>query len=121
MLKDLMPEHLDKLNEIQAQQGYDIPSPDNIIMHKAYVEEDELIAFGILKLYPEGILVLDKNKPLAQKVRAWRAFMDMAIIKCKEFKHPYLHVTVDDERYKQLLEKHYGFLEILGKHLILEV
>lgn len=98
-----------------------IPNLDHTVTHAVVRDNEKVLAFGMVKLYPEAILVMNKDCSLRDRVGAWRMLMNKAIKDTKSAGFPYLHATIHDNAYSSLLSKHYGFKESAGKQVFLEL
>jgi hypothetical protein len=101
---------------------FSIPSFDHTIIRRVVEVDDKLVAYGFAKLNPEATLILDLNMPQRTKVGALRALMFDAIRGCKEHNLSQLHAVVKNRpEYLKLLRKHYGFRDIDGTMVVMEI
>lgn len=98
-----------------------IPSAENCVTLASAKEGERIIAFGMAKLFPEAILIIDKSATLRDRVQAFRMLMLHGIEATKEAGYKYLNATIHDETYGRMLAKHYGFKESPGKQVFLEL
>lgn len=120
----LSPGDLKQVNQIYWKFHADnlyIPSAENSIAMALAKDGDRVIAFGMAKLFPEAILILDKSASPRQRTEAFRMLMRHGIKSVKAARHKYLHATIHDEKYGKLLTKHYGFKPSDGEQFSLEL
>lgn len=92
----------------------------NFIATDAVVENGRPFAYGMVKLYAEALLYLDKGYSKYQQSKALKYLMDKAIRDTKNLGLDQLHVGTDDENFEHLLRSHYGFTD-RGKVISLEL
>jgi hypothetical protein len=120
----LEPKDLDQIDQIYWQhhaEEFFIPSAENCVTLATVKEGGRIVAFGMAKLFPEAILVLDKSVDRRHKVVAFRMLMQHGINAVRNAGHRYLHATIHDMEYGRLLAKHYGFTDAKGKQISLEL
>lgn len=108
--------HRDYSNE------FGLPSLDNTIIKRVVEVDDKPIAYGFAKIFAEATLVLDNSNPRNLKVQALQALMLDAIRGCRQHNLSQLHAVVKDRPdYVRLLKKHYGFRDVDGTMLVMEI
>lgn len=86
------------------------------------VEDDRgIIAFGNLKVFAETIMVMDHDRSRTTRARAFREIMPVAIMGAQRAGITEIHAVTQDPDFGVVLRKHYGFADVLGEHLRLEV
>ncbi len=101
---------------------FGLPTLDNTIIRRVIEVEGKIVAYGFAKLFAEATLVLDQSHPRTLKVQALQALMFDAIRGCKEHNLSQLHAIVKDRpQYVNLLKKHYGFKDVDGTMLVMEM
>ena len=101
---------------------FGLPSLDNTIIKRVVEVDDKPVAYGFAKIFAEATLVLDQSNPRTLKVQALQALMLDAIRGCKQHKISQLHATIKDRpEYVKLLKKHYGFKDVNGTMLVMEI
>jgi hypothetical protein len=98
-----------------------LPDLSNSIFHTSARDNQGTIAFGMVKLFPEAILVMNKDRSLRDRAIALKLMAREAIIQTKAKNYKYLHATIHDDAYLSLLSKHYGFKLSDGKQVSLEL
>jgi hypothetical protein len=115
-------EIVDKLWRQHYSNEFGLSSLDHTIIRRVVEVDDKLVAYGFAKLNPEATMILDQNEPRKLKVQALRALMFDAIRGCREHKLSQLHAVIKDRpQYEKLLRKHYGFRDIDGTMLVMEI
>ena len=115
---------LDALNINKAWREYhahdfDVPDLSNTITNLvAYNEKHEFVAFGLVKLFAEGVVVLDFARSKRERVNALKPLMTEAFSACKRNSIEQLHVSVTDEKFMKLMMKQYDFKETEGTILV---
>jgi len=113
---------VDRIWNEHYKEEFSIPSFDHTIIRRVVEVDDKVVAYGFAKLNPEATLILDLNEPRSVKVQALRALMFDAIRGCKEHNLSQLHAVIKNRpEYEKLLRKHYGFRDIDGTMLVMEI
>lgn len=115
-------EQIDVIYWKYHSKNFYIPSLIHTVTHATIKDnEGKLLAFGMVKLFPEAILILDKGASLRDRAQAWRMLLNKAINDSRAAGHEFLYATIHDENYSSLLSKHYGFKDAPGKQVFLEL
>lgn len=112
---------IDRILEINKQNDFPIPKFDNIITQAVIEDESGVIAFGMVKLFAEAILILDHNQPKRSKISAIQLLMLEAIRGSKQHELTQLHAFIKDEHFSDLMKKHYGFENCSGIPLVMNL
>lgn len=114
-------EDIDRIWNKHYKGSFSLPNLDSTITSLVAVRGDNLIAFGMVKIFAEAIMVMDKEAPLKDKVQANEMLLAQGFDDSREHGLEQLHVIVEDAIYAELLKNKYGFLDvnrrILVKHL----
>lgn len=78
----------------------------------------QVIAFGLVRLIPEAIIILDKDKPTRDKVEALKLLYEEAISACKIYGYKELYAKTEYNDFSRLLVRHFGFNYLNGKPMI---
>ena len=122
--EELTNEDLKQIDDIYRKYHEDdffIPSLAHTITYASVKNNEKIVAFGMVKLFPEAILVMNKGASHREQVIAWRMLMNYAIPRTRAQGHRYLHATIHNQEYSNLLSKHYGFKVSDGKQITLEL
>ena len=118
---------LDAMNVHRAWKNghaddFSLPGLNNEITNLiAYNDNNQLIAFGFVKAFAEGMVVMNMDVPLRERMVALQSLMTEAFSGCRRKGIEQLHISVSDEKFARLLSKHYDFKEPEGHILVAEV
>jgi hypothetical protein len=107
-------EEVDRLYRSFYENDFYLPSLSNTITHAVVEDGEKILGFGEVKVFAEAIMVLDKNKNDRTKAITMKALMTKAIEDCKKIGIEQLHVSVKDDKFIEILEKHYEFEKVKG-------
>lgn len=111
-----------KINRIWISHHMDnfgIPRNDEHIVTQGVIEADgEAIAYGMVKLFAEAIMVLDLNASQRQKVEAMKLLMEAAVAEAKSKGLEQMHVFVKRPSLADILRKHFSFVDCSGDALV---
>lgn len=105
-------EAIDDIYEKYYKNQFGLPNLNATVSHGIIEDDKGVIGFGMVKLFAEAIMILDKIRSTRDKSRAMKALMYKALADSKRVGLNQLHVTVDDEEFAKKLEKHYGFKRV---------
>lgn len=123
-LQGIRKQDLERLDEIYREHHEDdfgVPSLSNTITSASAVEGDKIIGYGLVKILAEATMVLDLNESVEDRLEAMKLLMHEAIRACVTKDIKQLHVFVKDKKLVRLLHKKYGFNEVSGTTMVLEV
>lgn len=112
------------LSEIHSRNNtIGLPGLDNVLTNNTIEDRrnGRIIGYGVIKLFAEAILLLDKDIPSRDKVQALRAIMENAIKNSKESGLEYLYTISESNGFTRVLCNQYGFKECPGTLLILDL
>lgn len=114
---------LERIDEIYRKfyaDDYGLPSLDHTIGNGVIERSGEIIAFGMVRLFPEAIIVTDQDAVLRDRVGAIKLLLEEAGKCCSARKYEELVAkTLDSKFYSFLLNL--GFRPLPGESLIIEV
>lgn len=102
-------------------KDFGIPSSANAIDIKVLTSEDKVVGLGMVKLFAEGIIVLDKDMPKPTLAKAISVGIDHSLDVVKRAGLEQFHVFTDDPHYIEVLKKHWGFRIAPGTVLYREI
>lgn len=124
-LRSYKPSDLNRIREIHQQyheKGFEFPDIERAITKAVVTNRDEeVIAFGVARTIAESIMILDPSQSLREKTKALEMLIRHGIFGCELAGYDQLHAFVQDEHFKQVLEKHFAFRECVGKALVLDI
>jgi hypothetical protein len=110
---------LEKVSEIYERdysQDFSLPNLDHTIGNGIITSSsDRILGFGMVKCYPEAIIILDKTSSNRDKVNSLKLLYENAIRVCKDRNFNELRCHIIDDSYGQLLTKHFNFHNVDGK------
>ena len=115
-------EAVSKLWEKYYKEEFSLPSlfPEII---EAVIEDDwgEIVGFGVVKVFAEAVMILDKDRTTRERVETLDLLMDFAVDGVRAANLKQLHVFVSDGNFGNILKKHYEFKEPELKVLVKEI
>jgi len=104
----------------QRQPELGVPSLDNVVANASIIDEDsgKLVGYGVIKLFAEGVLILDKSISKKDKAKSIRIAVTDSIEKARTAGLEYLYVVSSMESYTEVLRNHFGFKECNGALLV---
>ena len=112
---------IDKIYREHHQDSFGIPSLLHSIMAGVITENDKVIAFGMLRLIPEAIMVLDLSQSTRIKTVAVNQLLLNSEFGVANNQLGELHAFVQDPRFANLLIKRFGFTDVIGQALVKKV
>lgn len=111
-MEDLTP--INSIYERHYSEDFGIPSLAHTIGN-GVVCSDKLVAFGMVKLYPEAIIIIDKEASLKDRVIALEILHDEAVKVCKMAGYDELRANTTNFGWERLLNRHFDFLPYPGR------
>lgn len=102
-------EKIDNLYNKYYNNEFGLPSIHNSLTAVIAEEDNEFIAFGMMSLVPELIMVMDKKCSLRNKSMALKKLIEHGIIIAKNNQFNQLVASTNDINYSNLLTKHFNF------------
>ena len=110
---------IDKVYKLYHSDSFGIPDLSHVLTQRVVTDDDDvIIAYGMVKLFAEAIMVLDLGASQRDKVEALRLLMGTAIADAKSAKLAQLHGFVKDKSFIEVLKKHYNFIPCSGEALV---
>ena len=122
--RPLQDKDIGKINEIYEKYHmghFGIPPIHNTLCGVVVDDLDVVLGFGMVRLIPEVIMVLDLGRDKKDKCAALKELMQEAVFEISRSDYDSLHAFVQDKSFAEILKKHYGFKTVKGEALILEV
>lgn len=95
------------------------PFKERTILDDAVVLKDgRVIAYGMVKLFAEAVLVLDHDAGRIEKAKALKDLMGLAVQVTKNKGIPELYTFADDEKFSNLLIEQFNFERITSNPLV---
>jgi hypothetical protein len=113
---------VDEIYQQYYAGDFTLPNLVHTIGSGVISDSSGLVGFGMVKLYPEAIIVLDKARPKTTQGRALKLLFSEAIKACRQSGYNSLQAHTLDSDYSNLLIKHFGFEKLNSiDHLVLEI
>lgn len=122
-LRPLRRGDLEKIDQIwrEHHQGrYGLPTLNNVVDAQIIMSGNDVVGAGVVKLFAEGVLVLDKNFPLATRAKGVITAIEHGIDVVRREGLEQFHLFSDDPHYCEVLQKHWGFRTAPGTMLFRE-
>lgn len=114
-----------RLHEIwERNYSKEFPLPDlshSVIDAVVVDENDKVLGFGIVKLFAEAVMTLDKSQPTRVKIETLRLLFQEAIRGVVGADLHHIHAFVQDPEFSRLMKKHFGFETAKGEAIVTEV
>lgn len=91
------------------REKFGVPSMANVIEGKVLEQDGVVIGFGMVKLFAEGIIILDKDAHLTSRAKGIIVGIEHALDVVKQAGLEQFHIFTDDPHYIEVLQKHWGF------------
>ena len=92
-----------------------LPNLDHTIGDGVVLSRDKVIAFGMVKCYPEAIIIIDQEISLRDRVESLKILHENAIRVCRDRRFKEMNALIHNDGYGKLLAKHFNFRELPGK------
>jgi hypothetical protein len=86
-----------------------MPKVNTVLDHCVAIHQGKVIAYGLLKTTPEGLIILDKSQKMRVKIEALRELLHAAQMAVVKRGLDEMVIYTDDDLYANTLKKHYGF------------
>ena len=115
--RDVVP--IDKIYQKQKELT-GVPSLNSVLANKSIIDNEtgELIGYGVVKLFAEGVLILDKSIPKRKRAEAVKLALNESIAQARNAGLEYLYVFSSIPSYTKVLRKKYNFKEYTGRSLL---
>ena len=102
---------------------YGLPNRRTAIVDAVVEDQGEIIGYGQVKLFAEGMLFLDKSKSVKTRIQALKLFMLEAFRGTERAGLQEMYAFIEDPAFALLLEKHYHFFtaDKPGRLLVKEI
>jgi hypothetical protein len=114
-------EVVDRIWRKHHSDDFGVPSLNNVIDNRVIQGDGRIIGFGMVKLFAEGVIVLDKGVPLPSRAKGIIVSIEHALDSVKRAGLEQFHVFTDDPHYIEVLQRHWGFRTAPGTVLYKEI
>ena len=88
---------------------FSLPSVHSVVDDKVILKDGDVVGYGVIKPFAEGIMVIDTDQPRPTQAKAIILAIDHALGSVKARGLETLYVATDDPHYADVLQKHWGF------------
>lgn len=121
MIRRATPEDVPRILDINKQNDFPLPRFDRLLTQAVIEDRAGIVAFGMVKVFAEAILVLDHMQPKRTQILSLQMLMLEAIRGTRQHEITQLHSFVKDLNFESLMKKHYGFEDCSGKALVMNL
>ncbi len=121
IIRELTPSDFGLVAWLNEHQDFKLKDLGRCIIDRIALENDNPIAYGIVKRMGEAIILTNPKAPLISRNKALIELMKYAEFGASEAGCEQLNCFVSEERIANMLEKHFGFIRtkdiVLSKNL----
>lgn len=113
---------LDQIRGIYTRfhkDDFPIPTRYNILGESIAENGTGIVAYGMVKILAEPIMILDTSKSLREKCEAFKLLIEHAIQEARNAHLEQLYIVVTDENFANILRDHFKFEDVEGSSLAL--
>lgn len=114
-------DEIDRIWKTFYSNEFSLPDLSNTIIHGVVETDKGITGFGMVKLMAEGLLILDQSVSDKVKMATLKELMIAQRVGVSKTNLTQIHAFVQDPRFANILKKHYGYTDAVGKALVLEV
>jgi len=101
---------IDRIWKLHHADSFSVPDRKASVIDAVVVnDQDEIVAYGQVKMFAEAMFILDLNATLRQKVDALKLLMIEAFRGTDSAGLRNLYCFISDPQFADLVEKHFGF------------
>ena len=112
---------IDAIYQKHHSGAYGVPSLRNVLDQAVIEDEGGVAGYGMVKLFAEGIIVVNKDRSPVTQARVVKVGIDRAIRSVRRNGIEQFHVFTGDPNYISILQKHWNFQVAPGSALFIEV
>ncbi len=103
-----------------SHAGFDLPAKNNIFADAVVEHEGKIVAYGIVKLLAEAILIMDHSVSTKERAEALTLLIQEAVKETSK-KNLLELQAVCEPKFASVMKKHYGFQQVVGELLTLDI
>lgn len=111
---------LRELCDKYSHAGFDLPSKHNIFADAIVEHNGRILAYGIVKMIAEAILIMDHALPVKERGDAITLLIQEAVRQTSKKQLLELQ-AVCEPKFAGVMKKHYGFQQVTGELLVLDI
>lgn len=122
IIRELEMTDISEVDRIYRTQKIGVPSLANSVANRVAINgKNEIVAYGVVKLFAEAVLILDQTINKKSKVEVLRELMKLAIEHSREHGLEQLYCISNSESFTKILCKKYNFRSCPGDLLMLDL
>lgn len=110
IIKKIEQDDLPVIEQLNELQDFKLDNIGNCIVDRIVYDDNEVIAYGIVKRTAEAILLVNPEIPTITRAKAMRELMLIAQAETYESGIKQLHCFVKNSQLAESLEKQFGFI-----------
>lgn len=103
---------IDRIWKEGYSSDFSLPDLSNAVTFAVVEDAGEIVGFGMVKMFAEAIMILDKSKSIRVKSETMKLLLDKAETDCRTENIKQLHSFTNDPNFANLLVKHFNFKTI---------
>jgi len=112
-------EAIDRIHKKQPSLG--VPALGNMLANRVIELDGRVIGYAVIKLFAEGVLILDQEERKAVRAEVIKEVMDESIGICADAGIEQYYITTSHPGFREILRNRYGFVECPDKFLLLNL
>ena len=123
IIRELQMSDIPEIDRIYRTQQIGVPSLANTVANRVAINgnDGKVVAYGVVKLFAEAVLIMDQTINKKSKVRAFRELMRLAISTSSERGLEQLYCISNSESFTKILCDKYKFRSCPGDLLLLNL
>lgn len=123
IIRNVKGRDVDRIQDLcrkYRNSGFELPEPRNIFADAVVEHEGIVIAYGVLKMLAEAVLILDHSLSPKDRGEALTLLIQEAVKESS--KKGLLEVqAVCEPKFAKVMKKHYGFQKLDGETIVLDI
>jgi hypothetical protein len=111
-------EAIDRIWRQHYYGQFGLPTTENKIISGVVDSGEGIRGFGIVKLFAEGLFVIDQSMSLRDKIKTIELLLEAQQIGCSNSGIEQSHAFVRDANFAKILKKHFGYKDTIGECLV---
>lgn len=108
------------LRQRYHNDGFEFPAGNQIFADAVVEADGKIVAYGVLKVLAEAILIMDHSMPQKVKVQALKELIQAAVQACSERDIKELQAVCQPE-FSAVMKKQFGFQKLQGETIVLDI
>jgi len=122
-LREFKLEDVQQIDDIfKKQPDLGVPSLKHMVANNTIESSNgNVIGYGVIKLFAEGVLILDRSKSKKDRARAVRLSVEKAIEEAKNNEIEQLYFLTSNTSFADILRNKFGFKTVKEEVLMLNI